>query len=346
MREESLPFFRVLAGSKPSENYLSRAFQACFTQSPVFANAALSLLWRTCKIKGEVPDAGNWVCDYQPAMPDGGKIRPDLCLRSVSDPNQSRTYKPIFIESKVGAALGERQLKNYIDSGAEILVAITKNWPEVSRARLSRLGVNHLRWQEVSRALFELSSHKGKDRFLCEAFVEFLEYSSMSYREDITISHLEDVRKLLAKLGAPCPHGFVPNSGFDLADSCLALLLDARRIVQEETPNLKKFKNWGPGYFNVPCEDEDSPNGIEMHAIGMSIFRKGQHNKNKLLCALYFSVSEPNRINWIIENIGSEIKQARGISMPIEDLITKGKLDANKLAQSIGSALKKWKLFW
>jgi hypothetical protein len=52
----------------------------------------------------------------------------------------SSGHKPIYLESKVGAVLGEKQLLNYINSGAEILVAVTKKWPEVSRVRLRELG--------------------------------------------------------------------------------------------------------------------------------------------------------------------------------------------------------------
>ncbi|MDE1894795.1 MAG: hypothetical protein KGH90_10765 [Xanthomonadaceae bacterium] len=293
MTDESLPFFRILAGSRPFENYLSRTFQACFTQSPAFANSALSLLWDKCRLKGDPPDATAWVCDYQPATPNGGKIRPDLRLRPSADNVDGAQHKPIFIESKVGARLGEKQLKNYIDSGTEILVAVTKNWPEVPRTRLETLKVNHLRWQDVSRALSSTSGHRGKDKFLCDAFLEFLEYSNMAYREDITLRQLEDVRRLLSKISYPGRGFIVPGVSFASANSCLSLLQDARRIAYETMPTKPtEVANWGPGYFHVPSGDD--PASIDLHALGFEMYPKGkgQYSKIHLLCALYFSAKK------------------------------------------------------
>src|SRR5262252_4935637 len=108
----------------------------------------LALLWRSCRLEGRPPDARAWVCDYQPATPCGGQIRPDLCLRPFLEEDRVTLHKPIFIESKVAAPLTEKHLKKYRASGTEILVAITKNWPEVPRARLAELGINHLRWRD------------------------------------------------------------------------------------------------------------------------------------------------------------------------------------------------------
>lgn len=222
-------------------------FQACFTQSPVFARAVLSLLWEKCSLKGKVPDGRDWVCEYQPATPNGGAARPDLCLRSATDSYRKTTnYKPIFIESKVGAQLGEPQLRRYLESGTQVLVAVTKNWPEVSTNRLSELGIKYIRWQDVSRVLSEVRKYTAKDRFLCESFVEYLEYSGMSYREDISISHLEDMRKLFSDVATPTKNGFVPKSTFVYADSCLALLRDVRRIAQEKNASACELQQLGP----------------------------------------------------------------------------------------------------
>ncbi len=343
VRDHPLPFFRILAGSKPSENYLSRAFQACFTQSPTFANCVLSLLWKSCRIAGKVPDASDWVCDYQPATPHGGSIRPDLCLRPFLGPNQESPHKPIFIESKLGAILGEQQLKNYIKSGTEILVAATKNWPEVSKKKLSALGVNHLRWQDVSRALSTVSNRNAKGKFLCDAFLNYLEYSNMSYREDITFTHMEEVRGLLARVGSPKFLAFVPGSSFELANSCLALLRDARRIAQESMPKLTECGNWGPGYYHE--QNDDNPAQIEWHVFGFEIFRKGQYSKSRLLCGLYFSAYKPNSIIWLVGHYGHNARAGREIWTPAQRFTSRKKLDANRLAQSILGAVGKWKPF-
>ncbi len=180
MEDEALPFFRVLAGSRATENYLSRAFQASFTESAAFAGCILKLLWKECRIPGSVPTGEGWACDYQPATPDNGSIRPDLCLRPTLPPALYAGHRPIFIESKVTAKLGEAQLKSYVVSGTKVLVAITKNWPEVSRRQLASIKVNHLRWQDVARALVQSSPRSAKDKFICDAFTEYLEYSGMA----------------------------------------------------------------------------------------------------------------------------------------------------------------------
>jgi hypothetical protein len=252
-------------------------------------------------------------------------------------------HKPIFIESKVGAVLGERQLKNYIDSGTEILVAITRNWPEVPRTRLAKLGINHLRWQDVSRHLSGASGHRGKDRFLCDAFLEFLEYSNMAYREDITLSRLEEVRELLAKIGNQEYLDFVPGSSFALADSCLSLLRDARRIAQEEMPKLTECRNWGPGYYHLMSEDD--PPRIEWHVFGFEMYRQSQYNKSRLLCGLCFSALEPTNIHWLIAHRGSVVKEEREVETPAKQLTSRKALDADLLARSIRDAAMKWKPF-
>ncbi|MBZ0070841.1 MAG: hypothetical protein K8I04_03815 [Gammaproteobacteria bacterium] len=345
IRSDPSNFFIALAGSKPSENYLSRAFHACFTQSPAFANTILSLIWKSRGMRGDVPDYKNWVCDYQPVTPLNKTIRPDLCLQPTQGTKRTGASKPIFIESKVGAVLGEDQLKNYIDSGTEVLVAITKNWPEISRARLSQLGVNHLRWQDVSRAVSEVSSRRSsKDRFLCDAFVDLLEDMGMSYRENITVPQLEQVGMFLSKVSA---HGqkrrnYALKSCFEIADSCVSLLQDARRIAQESMPVLSKCNNWGPGYFALVCDEE--PSSTEWHAIGIEMWKS--YSRSRLLCAIYFSASKPSEIYWEIENIGSEIKDDRKhISVPIKKLTTNGELDSHKIAGSILEAVKKWNPF-
>lgn len=343
VKDKPLPFFRVLSGSKLSENYLSRVFQACFTQSPSFANSVLSLLWKTCRLERNVPDATTWVCDYQPATPNGGNIRPDLCLRP-SAPTVDRAYKPIFVESKVDAVLGEEQLKRYVQSGTKILVAVTKNWPEVSKERLSNLGINHLRWQDFARALSTAPSDNAKDRFFCDAFLEFLEYSGMTYREDISLKDLEGVRTLLTRIGTPAYLAFVPGPGFDLADSCLALLRETRRIAQETMPKLTGCANWGPGYCHYKQNNNDSPT-IDWHSFGFEMFRKGHYSKSSLWCALCFSAHKRNAIHWLVAHYGSKASDGREIMIPISQFTVRKKLDANLLAESVVRAVTHWKPF-
>lgn len=194
-------FFQTLGGSRLSENYLSRMFQACFTASPAFRQSLLRLLWKKCHLAGSVPDALAWTCVYQPAFTDGVLVRPDLCLHPPRSTRRNSQLKPIYLESKVNARLTESQLGNYLQSGADILVAITKNWPEISRRRIFEIGANHVRWQDIARALAEVKKRDAKDKFLCAEFANFLEYNHMTYRADITETHLEQIRKLLTNIG-------------------------------------------------------------------------------------------------------------------------------------------------
>jgi len=339
LSEDYIPFLRLLAGSRPSENYLSRAFQACFRRSPIFANAIIKLLWKTCALKGSTPDSSEWTCEYQPATPRGKKIRPDLCLR----PPLSSGHKPIYLESKVGAVLGEKQLLNYINSGAEILVAVTKKWPEVSRVRLRELGINHLRWQDISRTLTTLSCHKGVDKFLCAEFFEYLEDSDMSYREAISISNMEKIATCFTNIGTPGLDGFVPAASFDYANSCLSLLKDARRIAQESSPALVNCRNWGPGYFNITYDDDSSL--VQWHALGMVMYPHNGYWRSRLLCAIYFPTENLKDILWTINHEGNLFTSKREISEHVHKHTTNGKLDADKLAMSIVAAVKKWKPF-
>lgn len=342
MREKGFPFFRTLAGSRSSENYLSRAFQACFTQSTVFAQCILSLMWTTCRLDEKVPDAANWVCDYQPATPAGGKIRPDLCLRTFLKSNERSEHKPIFIESKIGARLGEQQLKNYVESGTEVLVAVTKNWPEVHRARLSSIGINHIRWQDVARSLATVSTRSGKDRFLCNAFVEFLEYSNMTYREDISIHKLEEVRALLARIGKPKYLHFVPGAAFEIADSCIAMLRDVRRIAHERMPRLTKCSNWGPGYYHLQNDEDETL--IDWHVLGMEMYVKGKYSKSRLLCGLYFSSEKKKDIHWLVAHRGSNASPDHEEWSAVSKYLSRKKLDAELLAKSIVQTVNKWKI--
>ena len=252
-----------------------------------------------------------------------------------------RASTPIFIESKVGAILGERQLRNYVESGAEILVALTKKWPEVPRVRLRKMGVNHLRWQDISRSLSEVSGAKGVDKYMCVEFMNYLECSGMSYREDISMSRLDEIGACLTNIGFTGPMQFVPGSSFEYANACLALLRDARRFAQEASTELRVCRNWGPGYFKECYKDDRD--GVQWNALGMEMYPNGGYRKSRLLCAVYFPTKKGEKVLWKILHLGNAAKPEREISEPAKAYTTNGKLDAELLAESIVLAAKKWK---
>jgi hypothetical protein len=327
-----IPFFTKLASGSGSENYLSRVFYACFAESRAFADAVLSVIWEKCRLKGEPQSCEAWVCNYQPSPPAGGGIHPDLSLQEVSG------RRTIFIESKLGAPLREGQLINYINAGTDTLVAITKNWPEITRPRIVQIGANHLRWQDISRAISEISGHYGNEKFLCDNFLKYLEYEEMAYREDITVPCLKKVGEFLTKISnRRCPH-FVPGTSFSIADTCLAVLADARRIAQEAEQRLQHCSNWGPGYFHGL--DGSSPR----HALGLEMFNKGRGLRSRLLCGLYFTENDAS-VSWCVQHLGSSVKRSRYVEEPISYFFSDrtGALDADLLAKSVVTAVRKWK---
>jgi hypothetical protein len=246
VRSQHHSFFSLIAGNSAKENYLSRLFQACFANSLSFRRVALSTIWEVCDLPGR-PNFDDWECDYQPStrIPGGGVV--DLCLRPGSD---AGFRKPIFLESKVGSILTKAQLQKYKDHGAEVLVAVTKNRPEVHPQELRKLKVNSLRWQDLCRALRQSSIPAHADRFLCMGFAEYLEESGMAYREDLTKTHLDEIRILFDKIASSGYAEGKPGFSFNYAHNCLELLRDVRASALEQLAMLEEWSSWGPGYFH------------------------------------------------------------------------------------------------
>jgi hypothetical protein len=203
-------FFQSIGGSRQDENFLSRLFCACYEHSSDFAQCTLDVFWRACGIPGRTPDAKTYQCDYQPATPTGTRGRPDICLLPRAGASTSKRFPSVYLESKVQSPLGEVQLSRYKSSGINILVAITRNWPEVSNARLRALKVNTLRWQDICHALTEHAVKAGVDRFLCSSFRQYLEASGMAYRESISQTHLKQVARAFRKISSKTYTDFVP----------------------------------------------------------------------------------------------------------------------------------------
>ena len=281
-------FFKIIAGQNASENDLSRFFRACFVNSPEFAQIMLTTIWREAGLSGSAPKADGWECDYQPAAPVPRGGRPDLCLMPPSGLGRRAMHSAIYLESKVGAPLTEQQLQRYKEHGTEVLVAITKNWPEVSQAWLKRNGIKSLRWQDICRELRQTKCHGRQNRFLCDGFATYLEESDMAYPESISQSDLLDVQSLLKRIASLESDGsVVPRARFKVADGCIELLKDAKRRVREKLPKSKfiGWKSWGPGYFHYR---ED--NSITAHAFGFIWYPKIWHDQN-FRCTIFFPVS-------------------------------------------------------
>jgi len=334
--ERPQSFFKMIAGSDSSENILSRFFCACFSNSPAFAQVALTTIWQGAGLSGSAPKPDGWACHYQCATPEHGGGRPDLCLIPPSKvtPGLTASHKPIFIESKVQSVLGEKQLKRYKEYGTEVLVAITKNWPEVSQQKLDSIGVKSLRWQDMCRALRQIKIRGPKNQFLCEKFATYLEESRMAYREDITPKELEKVRSLLVKVASQKNEGHnVPRAAFQTANDLMEFFQDARRLVQERLPTFAWAK-WGPAYHH---EFDDNDDEIAEHALGFG-FWKG---KRALNCYIYFPVEKSELIHfwlWLTRQNKEPLEKL----LPVKNVLSKRKLDADKLADAVVKAARAW----
>jgi hypothetical protein len=338
MRSQYHTFFYLVAGDSAVENYLSRLFQASFANSLSFRRIALNTIWNSCSLPMPVPGANDWECDYQPSTVIAGGGRPDLCLRPPKDGNWRR---PIFLESKVGSHLGETQLKKYKKHGAQLLIAVTKNRPEVSPQRLEQLRVKTLRWQDLCRALRQTTINGPREQFICQSFAEFLEETGMAYREDLTKAHLEEVGVMLRKIAAQKDVDTTLGSNFNYAHNCTHLLRDVRDSVLEQLPKLAQWTAWGPGYLHA---FEEGWHGLAF-SLTPNRWRKG---KTFFTAGFYFYDDGPDwevyagkyRVDvdhensHSIESVSSRVKRSQGTAVKA--------LDADKMAGTIIEAARKW----
>jgi hypothetical protein len=338
--DQQKSFFKIIAGQNASENDLSRFFRACFLNSPEFAQIMLTTIWREAGLSGSAPKADGWECDYQPATPVHGGGRPDLCLMPSLGLGKRAIHRAIYLESKVGAPLTERQLQRYKKHGTEVLVAITKNWPEVSQAWLKRNRVKSLRWQDICRALRQTKCHGQQNRFLCDRFATYLEESDMAYREGISQSDLSDVRSLLVQIASSVSDGSrVPHASFKVADACFELLQDVKHLVREKRPKSKfiEWKSWGPGYFHYLDED----NSITDHAFGFIFYPRIWHDQN-FRCTIVFPVS--TRKPYLLLHRDGEGVMFRERYLTIRSVLFKRNLDAEKVANAVVKAASDWRV--
>lgn len=248
-------------------------------------------------------------------------------------------HRPIFLESKVGSRLTKQQLQRYKEHGTKVLVVITKNWLEVSQAWLKRNGVKSLRWQDVCRALRQTTCHGQQNRFLCDRFATYLEESDMAYREGISQSDLLDVQSLLKRIATSGNDGaVVPRASFKVADACVELLQDVKRLVREKLPKSKftGWKSWGPGYFH---ERED--NSITAHAFGFILYQKKWHDLN-FRCEIFFPVSTRKPYLLLSREQGGVPFRKRHLL--IRSILSKRNLDAEKVANAVVKAASDWRV--
>lgn len=130
---------------------------------------------------------------------------------------------------------------------------------------------------------------------------------------------------------------FVPKGSFGLAESCISLLADARRIAEEELPDLAKCKNWGPGYYH-----ETNSAKIERHVFGMEMW-PGIRGQSRLICGIEFSAEEGRPIRWLVAHYGSQAKNSSEKRRAIKNFFDGKVLDPARLARAIVEAANEWK---
>jgi hypothetical protein len=334
-------FFRFIVGEDASENSLSRLFCACFLESPAFAQTVLTTIWEKVGV-GRIPKVDGWECHYQPTTPLHGGGRPDFCLIPPPGRRHGTSYKPIFVESKLEAKLTERQLRKYRMKGTEVLVALTKNWPEVSQERLDEIGVKTLRWQDIRRALRETSRHGQKNKFVCDNFAMYLEETGMAYREDIKKGDLENIRSLLLKIASQESYGEMSfpsvNVAFVTANNCLELLKDVKRRILEKFGKLNQWKSWGPGYHHNFDPGEGSP----YHAFGFG-FYPVEYKRSHFDCYMSFPASRREPIGVYLEYLDRAANwNERELS--IGSVLTDGSLDEQKVTRAVVKAAEDWNI--
>jgi hypothetical protein len=273
--------FQQLFGSRSHiEVNVSKAFAACFRESPTFANAVARLLCTTCDVT--VPGSSvRWHCDTEVSMAKG---RPDFEIYAPG-------VASFRLESKVGAVLTKNQLGRYrcVTKG-HYLIAVTKRPPDVGRAWIEKNGAFSIRWQDVHRAVAGEAA-KGRERYLRDSFCLYLEELGMAHRENV---RPDDMGKLYALLRAITSTNrsqtINPGAAFDAAESCLHLLREVARDAKEQMPNLQNWSRRGPHYAKWFDREHDrywhhlgfffhKSRGREQVGAGFSFLQEGHHPK-------------------------------------------------------------------
>jgi hypothetical protein len=308
----------------------------------MFRQLALETIWKSCALQNPIPDADEWECDYQPSTTVAGGGRHDLCLRP---PEGAKFAKTLFLESKVGSPLTAHQLKKYRDHGAQVLIAITKNRPELSQQELRQLGVKSMRWQDFCRTLRQAPIAGKAEKFVLHSFADYLEESGMAYPEDLTEQHLHDVGVMFRKIASL--KDYEDRSGglsFNYAHSCLELLRDVRDSLLERPTKLEKWKRWGPGYFKSKEEDEKT-----YHFLGFS-FTGGKWREVDPWFSSRFCFFDDGSVRWTIAHENPKKDQYVEITHKIDSVSSSIKhpqhsvraLDVEKLAKTAEDAARKW----
>jgi hypothetical protein len=246
-------FGEMLGDSSAREVKLTRAFSACFAESQRFAAVVLDILAKRTDCS-EPLHPSNYTCRPEVATERG---RFDLLLES------SRLRDPKFcLENKLGAPLTASQLTRYrgVDRRMKI-VAVTKRPPEVGHCWLRDNGCFALRWQDVHEALGAARGLRGRDRFICGAFRDYLEDLEMAHATKLTGRGLQDLGRLFAQARSDRQYAAVDGAAaFERGVQCVDLVAEVMREAMDRRPVLREWSRSGPLYFKWRADGEDVDN--------------------------------------------------------------------------------------
>jgi hypothetical protein len=332
--------FEAIDCTRGNENYLSRLFAACFERSPAFAQAVLDELWSACRQRRPTPDAARYRIACQVAAPVAGGGIVDMCLSPTE--TKGRRLPVLWLESKRGAKLMLPQLEKYRAHGIDVLVAVTKNWPEVSRQDLARHGVATLRWQDFAGALRRAAMPRAPvERYLMMEFLGYLEGSEMAYHEALKVSELDSLRRTLNVVGGlKKREGVVPRRAFAFADDCTSLMSDVYRHLVERRPAVADLACWGPGYFAWRLD-----HAVTHHCFGFQLYHRGNGRRSSVLVALFLPVALDEPSTFCVLHDGSKASGEHCVERRITDGPGRGYLDAEQMSRVADQAMAKWRRF-
>jgi len=193
------------------------------------------------------------------------------------------------------------------------------------------------RWRDVHHALATESLRSSLDRFITNAFREFLEEGEMAYPQQLTLKDLQHASQAVRAMHGPKLHeGFSVRRAFHALDSCAGLLRELGDDLREEVSSLAMCHRYGPAVVNESWRGHDwnwvlisyySGNGMKHRSFGWGV---GFH-------------TEASRIHWGVWRSKGRVNPEE-IRYPIADFVSKGKLDEQRLLDNLRERAKKWKM--
>lgn len=322
----------ALAGTRQQENQLSRTFQACFNHSKASRAAVFRVLSRHAYLHFSPGRIDDWACDVEVSTKDRhGRLDIRLRLRQ-GDPGNRHT---ICIESKVKAPATLEQLERYRNQRMGVVVLVTKERPEPGEGALRGAGIRHFRWQDVHDELRKPAGVKGKDRFICDQFRQYLEDLGMAYEKAVSKQDVAEIARVVRGMTKVSPGGLVPRRGLNAMLRWMNLTAEVAERLKEDCSGLAHARCWGPGYFSYVEED------LLHHGIGVTFSRKPWSDSH---CFGFRLVLTQKHEPWfeVVFYDGKADLTYQKLTLP--SISVKGNLDVDRITRGVLGLAKSWKV--